>query len=140
MVLRCPACNNCHGARGKTVHCPHCGNRLGDNALVVSTCDSASELRIEVALANTPEELRDELRTRLVSQEKLFSKSQQVTPGDYKKWLFNACDSEGTLTLESLEKVMRGKNSQVSASQLIEQAHADGILVQSGEGNWILLN
>ena len=64
-VIRCPACRNCHGTRGQPRQCPHCGQSLPATTPIVATAETSAQLRIEVALANTPEELRDELRTKL---------------------------------------------------------------------------
>ncbi|MGB2038148.1 MAG: hypothetical protein ACPHX8_06740, partial [Candidatus Poseidoniaceae archaeon] len=73
-VVRCPACRNCHGTRARARQCPHCGQSLSSDTPVVATADSAAQLRIEVALANTPEEIRDELRKKLeATQEPLVS-------------------------------------------------------------------
>ena len=73
-VVRCPACKNCHGTRTRARQCPHCGQTLASTTPVVATADSAAQLRIEVALANTPKEIRDELRIKLeASQEPLVA-------------------------------------------------------------------
>ena len=64
-VVRCPSCERCWGVRGKTRKCPHCGYQPGDDLQIVSVVDNASELQREVAIANMPESLRDEMRDRL---------------------------------------------------------------------------
>ena len=77
-VIRCPACMTCHGRRGVSASCPHCGQRLGEHGIVVKSVNSAEALRIEVALANTPEELRDTLRKRMMSKTPLTDFHDEV--------------------------------------------------------------
>ena len=69
LVIRCRACQQCSGQRRQGGRCPHCGSSMGADAEVVKVCESSTTLHIEVALANTPVELRDELRSRLSSAE-----------------------------------------------------------------------
>ena len=67
LVIRCPSCLQCSGHRRQKGRCPHCGSALDGTSEVVKVCTSGGELLTEVALANTPSELRDELRARLSS-------------------------------------------------------------------------
>ncbi len=64
-VVRCPSCERCWGVMGKARKCPHCGIQVGDDLFIVSVVDTASELQREVAIANMPENLRDEMREKL---------------------------------------------------------------------------
>ena len=75
-VIRCSACSTCHGHRSIGRICPHCGQKLPSDAEIVTSVALASELRIEVALANTPEELRETLRKRLYENNKLFHQEE----------------------------------------------------------------
>ena len=79
-VVRCPACRNCHGTRGKPRQCPHCGQSIPATTPVIATAESSAQLRIEVALANTPEELRDELRLKLESSDEPLIASSSTSP------------------------------------------------------------
>ena len=64
-VVRCANCERCWGIMGKTRKCPHCGTLAGDKLQIVSIADNASDLQREVAIANMPEDLRDEMREKL---------------------------------------------------------------------------
>ena len=64
-VVRCSDCERCWGIMGKTRKCPHCGTAAGDDIQIVSIAENASELQREVALANMPESLREEMRDKL---------------------------------------------------------------------------
>ena len=79
-VVRCPACRNCHGTRGQPRQCPHCGQSLPATTPIIATADSSAQLRIEVALANTPEELRDELRKKLEQMDEPLIASSSSSP------------------------------------------------------------
>ena len=91
IVVRCRACRICHGSNGHYKKCPHCGNVIGENAELVSTVNSEIELRMEVAIANTPVELRDTLRDKLQSKKPLVQNSDPpaVTMA---KWVHQSAD------------------------------------------------
>ena len=64
-VVRCANCERCWGVMGKTRKCPHCGTPTDDKLQIVSVADNASDLQREVAIANMPESLRQEMRDKL---------------------------------------------------------------------------
>ena len=70
--------------------CPHCGQKLPSDAEIVTSVATASELRIEVALANTPEELRETLRKRLYENNKLFHQEEPISFQSLPKILHDA--------------------------------------------------
>ena len=126
IVVRCSACRNCHGSNGNYKKCPHCGNTLGENADVVSTVNSSAELRIEVAIANTPAELRDSLREKLKSTESLVHNSDPHA-FTMAKWVHQSADDNGEITLQSLSSIIATKNSDISAEDLISMAETQGM-------------
>ena len=71
LVLKCPACKNCHGRKGTGHLCPHCGQRIASNTEVIDTAKDSNELRTKVILANTPDELRDLLESKLLGNQPL---------------------------------------------------------------------
>ena len=79
-VVQCPACRNCHGTRGQPRQCPHCGQSLPSTTPILATAETSAQLRIEVALANTPEELRDELRKKLEQMDEPLIASSSSSP------------------------------------------------------------
>ena len=138
-IIRCPACSTCHGRRGVSASCPHCGQRLGEHGILVKTVRSAEALRIEVALQNTPEELRDMLRKRMVNNEPVSDFSGEVPSRTMGTWVQQSADGEGMITVHSVQHTLRQNHSDLDANDVIEQAEVQGMLVRMAEGRWMLL-
>lgn len=138
-VIRCPACMTCHGRRGVSASCPHCGQRLGEHGIVVKSVNSAEALRIEVALANTPEELRDTLRKRMVSKTPLTDFHDEVPSRTMGKWVQDSKNDEGFITVQSVQLILHKNHSNLDANEVIEQAEVQGMLVRVDEARWMLL-
>lgn len=138
-VIRCPACMTCHGRRGVSASCPHCGQRLGEHGIVVKSVNSAEALRIEVALANTPEELRDTLRKRMVSKTPLTDFHDEVPSRTMGKWVQDSKNDEGFITVQSVQLILYKNHSNLDANEVIEQAEVQGMLVRVDEARWMLL-
>jgi hypothetical protein len=138
VVVRCNACRICHGSNGHYKKCPHCGNKIGETAEIVATVNSDAELRMEVAIANTPAELRDTLRDKLRSTDKLVSDSE---PQAFKmaKWVQQSADENGEITLQRLSSLIATKNSDIAAEDLIYMAETQGMLLRISENRWTLL-
>ena len=134
-VVRCPACNKCWGVQKRAKSCPHCGAVVGDDVTVVSTAENPGELQREVAIANMPEELRDEFRTRM-------PKVVEVVEEPTAAMLFECIRSatiDDEVTLERLASSLRGKGISVPAEVVADEAVAQGLLFQRDETNFILL-
>lgn len=138
-VIRCPACMTCHGRRGVSASCPHCGQRLGEHGIVIKSVNSAEALRIEVALANTPEELRETLRKRMVSKTPLTDFHDEVPSRTMGKWVQDSKNDEGFITVQSVRTILLKNHSNLDANEVIEQAEVQGMLVRVDEARWMLL-
>ncbi|MDA8609680.1 hypothetical protein N9N18_03375 [Euryarchaeota archaeon] len=138
-VLRCSACNTCHGHRGTGNSCPHCGQKMGQNPSIVCTVQTAAELRIEVALANTPEELRTSLRKRLVKNEQLFQSEDDVSFTGLPQILHRAADEDGVFTMKQLEPVLKKSGQSLEVQDLIDIAESQGLLVRLDANRWQVL-
>ena len=138
-VIRCPACMTCHGRRGVSASCPHCGQRLGEHGIVIKSVNSAEALRIEVALANTPEELRETLRKRMVSKTPLTDFHDEVPSRTMGKWVQDSKNGEGFITVQSVRTILHKNHSNLDANEVIEQAEVQGMLVRVDEARWMLL-
>tara|TARA_B110000459_G_C16390476_1_gene394029 strand:+ start:394 stop:759 length:366 start_codon:yes stop_codon:yes gene_type:complete len=119
--------------------CPHCGQRLQTDAEIVTSVATASELRIEVALANTPDELRDTLRKRLQTNQKLFNQDEPISFKDLSQVLLNATDENGMLTVQSLQPLLERSSDALEVHDLIEMAESQGMLVRLNPDCWQLL-
>ena len=138
IVVRCRACRICHGSNGNYKKCPHCGNVIGENAEIVSTVNSETELRMEVAIANTPEELRDTLRKKLHSTEALVQNSDPPA-FTMAKWVHQSADENGEVTIDSVTTTVESKNTDINPEDLISMAETQGMLLRIGENRWTLL-
>ncbi|MDC0340730.1 hypothetical protein OAM96_02110 [Candidatus Poseidoniaceae archaeon] len=138
IVVRCRACRICHGSNGNYKKCPHCGNVIGENAEIVSTVNSETELRMEVAIANTPEELRDTLRKKLQSTEALVQNSDPPA-FTMAKWVHQSADENGEVTIHSVTTTIESKNTDIDPEDLISMAETQGMLLRIGKNRWTLL-
>ena len=138
-VVRCPACRNCHGTRGKPRQCPHCGQSIPATTPVIATAESSAQLRIEVALANTPEELRDELRLKLESSDEPLIASSSASPRALYKAIQKTVGDDMILHRSDVEKVLQDLDSQQSPDDVLEKMELDGTLLRQQNGTWLLL-
>ncbi|MBT5390837.1 MAG: hypothetical protein HOL22_00635 [Euryarchaeota archaeon] len=138
-VVRCGACKTCHGHRGTGRNCPHCGQKLQSDAEIVISVATPSELRIEVALANTPEELRDSLRKRLQANQKLFHQEEPISFQRLPQILLSATDGNGALSIETLQPVLDKNSINIDVEDLIAMSESQGLLVRLDTDCWQLL-
>ena len=139
VVVRCPACRNCHGTRGQPRQCPHCGQSLPSTTPVISTAETSAQLRIEVALANTPEDLRDELRKKLESMDEPLIASSSSSPRAIFKAVRKLVGDDMLLRRSDVQTVLDNHDSDQSVEDLLEKMELDGTLVRQQDGIWLLL-
>ncbi|NCG00629.1 MAG: hypothetical protein GWP25_02420 [Euryarchaeota archaeon] len=138
-VVRCSACKTCHGHRGTGRTCPHCGQKLPVDAEIVTSVATPSDLRIGVALANTPEELRDSLRKRLEVNQNLFPQEEPISFQGLPKILLSATDENGALSVKSLQPMLNKSNVDIDAEDLIAMSESQGLLLRLDTDCWQLL-
>lgn len=136
LVIRCPSCLQCSGHRRQKGRCPHCGSALDGTSEVVKVCTSGGELLTEVALANTPSELRDELRARLSSK----VPEEQTSPISMRallRKLRDIADEEGVVDVDSVSNHLRKNEVDAPAEGLMEQAEVEGLVLRLDETRWM---
>ena len=138
-VVRCPACRNCHGTRGQPRQCPHCGQSLPSTTPIITTVETSAQLRIEVALANTPEELRSELRKKLESMDEPQIASSSSSPRAIFKAITKVVGDDMILNRSDVQSILDNHESEQSVDNLLEQMELDGTLVRQQDGTWLLL-
>ena len=138
-VVRCPACRNCHGTRGQPRQCPHCGQSLPSTTPIITTAETSAQLRIEVALANTPEELRSELRNKLESMDEPLIASSSPSPRAIFKAITKVVGDDMILHRSDVQSILDNHESEQSVDNLLEQMELDGTLVRQQDGTWLLL-
>ena len=138
-VVRCPACKNCHGTRTRARQCPHCGQTLASTTPVVATADSAAQLRIEVALANTPKEIRDELRIKLEASQEPLVAINSTSPRRLYALIVDQVSEGGTIRRRDVEDVLNKVESDMDADDLLDQLEINGTIIRRQDGTWQLL-
>ena len=134
-VVRCAECGRCWGVMGKTRKCPHCGSPTGDDLQIVSVAENASDLQREVAIANMPENLRDEMKEKL-------PRAIEVNESPSASLLYECIRTaaiDGIIELQRLSGALRGRGIAISAEDVAEEAVAQGLLIQCDESSYILL-
>ncbi|HJM55005.1 MAG TPA: hypothetical protein QGI72_02035 [Poseidonia sp.] len=139
LVIKCPGCKLCFGHRTLSGRCPHCGQRVTDAAEVLTEVFSSTELRLEVALANTPENLRDTLRAKLSENELLFDPPQSPSPNILIDLIRRKCDEKNSVSRVTVAAVLMAKNADMDADGLMERAEQEGLVLRIGEGRWQFL-
>lgn len=134
MVVRCASCGNCTGHRKAPRTCTRCGQSFPRDPDVVSYAASAGELQRAVALANTPEELREELTARMgrvVEPEK-----EAPSPASLLDALRGATDASGVLERSAVRAVLDAKGMGQTVEGLMTMVEGEGLVIRSGHGRW----
>lgn len=137
LVLRCRACQQCSGHRRQGGRCPHCGVAFQSDVEVVKECTSSQMLHLEVALANTPGELRDELRTRLQRSDTFSEEAQDISPRVLLRELRSLASEDGILEQSDVVALLETKCVEMPADGFMEQAEVEGVVVRVGDGRWM---
>ena len=136
LVVRCSACQRCSGQRRQGGRCPHCGTALSASCEVVKECHSSADLHMEVALANTPEELRDELRQRMTALPESDS-TQPVSLRAILTELRNLSEDDGSLGLEVVRRHLEKRAMDASPEAFMEQAELEGLVLRLAADRWM---
>jgi hypothetical protein len=94
---------------------------------------------MEVALANTPETLRDELRKRMERDVKNINTATDASATTLFRALREAANAEGELTTLIVEGVLRRMGAEQSVDEVMTRAETEGLVLRSGRGCWMLL-
>ena len=136
LVVRCTGCQRCSGQRRQGGRCPHCGTALTATCEVVKECNSSSELHREVALANTPEELREELRKRMTTHAEPES-TQPVSLRAVLNELRKLSDDDGSLGLTVVRRHLEKRAMDASPEAFMEQAELEGLVLRLAPDRWM---
>ncbi len=138
LVLRCSACQQCSGHRHQQGRCPHCGQALGRESELVKTVLNANELPMEVALANTPESLRADLRERM-TEGGLQTGQSAPTRSSLLQKLRSAADEGGDISALVVQRVLRELSIEEHVDSVMEHAEVEGLVIRAGHGRWTFL-
>ena len=135
-IVRCPGCKKCRGVRGKAGKCNYCGF-VGEDVEVVGKAADSGQLQREVALANMPEELRDEMREKM--------RPEMIIEDEADASLFLAplrlaVNDKGVVSPKKLALELQRKGIPIAIEDLLEEAVHQGLLLRSGQDQYILLD
>lgn len=135
-IVRCPGCKKCRGIRGKAGKCNYCGF-VGEDVEVVGKAADSGQLQREVALANMPEELRDEMREKM--------RPEMIIEDEADASLFLAplrlaVNDKGVVSPKKLALELQRKGIPIAIEDLLEEAVHQGLLLRSGQDQYILLD
>jgi len=139
LVLRCHHCGQCSGHRFQKGRCPHCGQAINRETELVKQVPSSTELHIEVALANTPEALHDELRSRLLAQDLNTSEDDAPSARNVFRSLREKANITGSVSYRDVESVLKTKGLDMPVEAVMDQAENEGLVLRTGEGCWMFL-
>jgi hypothetical protein len=139
LVLRCGHCLQCSGHRQQHGRCPHCGQPLGRDAELVKTVANGNELHLEVALANTPEALRDELRQRLGRGRHADEFTGEVSRTALFERLRAKAGEEGLLRFSDVAAVLMELDVEEHVESVMGQAEVEGLVLRMADGRWVFL-
>ena len=133
LVVRCPSCLRCTGQRSIPRSCTLCGQPLPRETEVVSEVESAALLQRAVALANTPEGLRDELAFRIgVGHE---DANRDTSASATMMALRKAARGE-TISAEEVQRVLRSLNVQTPPTEFMALVEHEGLVLRLGHDRW----
>jgi hypothetical protein len=107
------------------------------DAEVVKECMSSSMLHLEVAIANTPSELRDELRSRLLRSASFNDEPQEVSPRALLRDLRSLASEDGQIFQNDVQSLLDKREVEIPADAFMEQAEVEGVVVRVSEGCWM---
>lgn len=139
LVLRCLNCQQCSGHRHQKGRCPHCGHAFSRETELVKSVGSAKELHMEVSIANTPENLREELRRRLQQDLPGSYAVEEPNPTNIFRSLRDAVNNEGLLTSSEVARILERFHVQEPVETVMGQAELEGLVIRAGEGRWVFL-
>jgi hypothetical protein len=135
-IVRCPGCKKCRGIRAKAGKCSYCGF-VGEDVEVVGKAVDSSQLQREVALANMPAELRDEMRKKMRPE---MVVEEEADAGLFLAPLRLAADEEGVVSPEKLALELQRKGILISTEDLLEEAVHQGLLLRASQERYVLLD
>jgi hypothetical protein len=96
-------------------------------------------LRIEVALANTPKEIRDELRIKLEASQEPLVAINSTSPRRLYALMVDQAGEAGIIRRRDVEDVLNKVDSDMDADDLLDQLEINGTIIRRQDGTWQLL-
>ncbi len=135
-IVRCPDCKKCRGIRKKAGKCSYCGF-VGEDVEVVGKAADSGQLQREVAIANMPAELRDEMRKKMRPEMVI---EEEADAGLFLAPLRSSADVNGVISPGKLAIELQRKGIPISIEDLLEEAVHQGLLLRAGDDRFVLLD
>ncbi len=137
-MLRCQCGRNFGSRANSNANCPRCNKKT--SLTTIKSFSSSSELRDAVSKANVPDEIINELSSRLASYEKSERSNEGFTSDDIDKILSLAKLPDDSITLSSLNESMIKLNiKKMSAERLIEILETSSMVLRNSNTSWSVL-
>ncbi len=137
-MLRCQCGRNFGSRANSNANCPRCNKKT--SLTTIKSFSSSSELRDAVSKANVPDEIINELSSRLASYEKSERSNEGFTSDDINKILSLAKLPDDSITLSSLNESMIKLNiKKMSAERLIEILETSSMVLRNSNTSWSVL-
>ena len=137
-MLRCQCGRNFGSKANSNSNCPRCNKKT--SLSTIKYFSSSSELRDAVSNANVPDEIVNELSSRLASYEKSECSNEGLTSDDINKILSLAKRQDDSITLTSVNESMNKLNlKKMSAERLIELLETSSMVLRNSNSSWSVL-
>ena len=129
----------CHGRKSSGHNCPHCGQRVNEKTPIVDHAENPSELRMKVIIANTPDELRESLSSKLKESTPLFNSDSNFSPTKGLNVLRSSLDEDGNITRDALNLEFKKRGFEDELENFLQMAETQGTILRLGKGIWQFL-
>jgi hypothetical protein len=92
-----------------------------------------------VALANTPKEIRDELRRKLEAMEEPLVAINSTSPRRLYTLIVEKAGQSGVIRRKDVEEVLLKVESDMDVDDLLDQLEINGTMIRRQDGTWQLL-
>ena len=89
-----------------------------------------------MALANTPEEIRDELRKKLEATEEPLVAINSTSPRHLYALIVKRAGESGIIHRNDVEDVLLKVESKMDADDLLDQLEINGTIIRRQDGTW----
>ena len=136
-LIKCSCGFTFGSTKSKNNYCTKCGST--SNLKYIESFDNAEKLARAISFANIPDEISDELISKIKKKETKIKTSRDTNVNILGgiSILKKATDKEGNLTKSSLDKFLSEEGMAESSSEyLIGQAEVQGFLIRISENTW----
>ncbi len=138
LLIKCH-CGNSFGTRtGSKPSCARCGE--SKRLVTKSSHSNSAELSRAVSSANLPDEIRDEVESRLKKEKTKRNLNQRMGVEKIHAIMLDSTNSDGILTMGELtQKLIEKGVDNPTAEEILGVAEAQGVIIRSAPNSWLWL-